>query len=119
MLQPGTITTLIGPVNDELAALTAALAVSYRTGRQLIPGFVPDGPSEVLVHCYAGTWIQWKSLVVNICAAGIQPAPVMELQCRSEPLVQALAARKRDPDATMYWDPYRDADYAEEEAAAN
>jgi HK97 family phage prohead protease len=120
MLQRGTITTLVGPVDDELAALTAALAVSYKTGRQLIPGFVPCAPSEVLLHCYAGTWIQWKSLVANICAAaGIQPAPVMEIQCLGEPLVQALAARKRDPDASSYWEPYTDADYAAEEAAAN
>jgi HK97 family phage prohead protease len=121
MLQPGTITTLVGPVNDELAALTAALAVSYKTGCPLIPGFVPDGPSEVKVYCYEATWISWTSLEAGICAAaGIRPAPVMHLECLSEPLVQHLAA-ERDPDARSYWNPYHeaivDADIAAAKAA--
>ncbi len=121
MLQPGTITTLVGPVNDELAALTAALAVSYKTGCPLIPGFVPDGPSEVNVYSYEATWIDWTSLESNICAAaGIRPAPVMHLECLSEPLVQHLAVEP-DPDASSYWNPYHeatvDADFAAAEAA--
>jgi len=123
MLQPGTITTLIGPVNDELAALTAALAVSYKTGRALIPGFVPAGPSEVSVYCYRYSWIDWTSLESNICAAaGIRPAPVMHFECLSEPLLQHIAV-ERDPDASSYWNPYLeaavDADFAAAEAAGH
>jgi HK97 family phage prohead protease len=117
MLQPGTITTLVGPLDAELAALTAALAVSYKTGCPLIPGFVPEWPGEVTAYCYEATEIVWKSLVADICAAaGIQPTPAMRIRCLSEPLVQAWAAR--DPEASSYWDPYVDADFAAEITAA-
>jgi hypothetical protein len=119
MLEPGTITTLVGPVGAELAALTAALAVSYKSGRALIPGFVPAGPSEVSVYCYKGTWIDWMSLEFNICvAAGIRPVPVMHLECLSEPLVQHRAV-ERDPDASAYWLPHLEADVDRDVAAAS
>jgi HK97 family phage prohead protease len=119
MLQPGTITTLVGPVDAELAALTAALAASYKTGRALVPGFVPTGPSEVIVYCYDGTWIDWTCLAFNICvAAGIRPAPVMHLECLSEPLVQHRAV-ERDPDASAYWLPHLEADIDRDVAAAS
>jgi HK97 family phage prohead protease len=119
MLQPGLITTLVGPVNAELAALTAALAISWKTGRALIPGFVPAGPSEVDVYCYEGTWLYWMSLESNICAAaGIRPVPVMHLECPREPLVQHRALQ-RDPDASSYWRPYVEATVDADIAAAS
>jgi phage head maturation protease len=122
MLQPGTITTLAGPVDAELAALTAALAVSYKTGRALIPGFVPAGPGEVTAYCYAGTEIDWKALMVDIAgAAGIEPVyavPVTDLRCPADPLVEG-AAVERDPDASSYWLPYAEADVEREIAVAS
>jgi HK97 family phage prohead protease len=119
LVTAGRITTLIGPLDAELAALTAALAVSYKTGRQLLPGFVPAGPSEVSTYCYRYPWIDWTSLESNICAAaGIRPVPVMHLECPREPLVQHRAV-ERDPDASSYWRPHLDADIDRDVAAAN
>ena len=54
-IHPGRITTLMGPPDNELAALTAAIAVSYKTGLALVHGVVPEGPSEVAVYPYSGT----------------------------------------------------------------
>jgi HK97 family phage prohead protease len=119
MLQPKTITTLVGRVNDELAALTAALAVSYKTGVRLIPDFLPAGPSEVNVYCYRYPWIDWTSLGIGICAAaGIRPAPVMHFECLREPLLQYRAV-ETDPDAPSYWRPRIAADIDRDVAAAS
>jgi HK97 family phage prohead protease len=109
MLQPGTITTLVGPVDAELAALTAALAVSYKTGRALIPGFVPEWPSECHFLAYAGTEIAWKLLSLNIATAARIAPPLLYLRCPRAPLVQERAA-KRDPDSRGFWTPVYAAD---------
>jgi hypothetical protein len=111
MLQRGTITTLVGPVDSELAALIAALAVSYKTGVPLISGFVPEWPGEVTAYCYEYSEIAWKSLASNICAvAGIQqPPPVITFQCPREPLVGRTAVES-DPDGVEYWDAYVEMD---------
>jgi len=61
LLVPDRITTLVGPPDNEMAALVAALAVSYKTGSPLVPGFVPEGPSEVRVYAYRFTWIDWSA----------------------------------------------------------
>jgi hypothetical protein len=103
-LQPETITTLVGPIDAELAALTAAVAVSYRTGHSLLPGFVPAGPAEVTLHAYAGQWIEWKTLMADIADAASIARPLMTVLCPREPLVERLAA-PRDPDVEECWDP--------------
>jgi len=105
-----------------MAALVAALAVSYKTGSPLVPGFVPEGPSEVRVYAYRFTWIDWKCLAADICrVAGIAP-PALYLRCPGDPLVTQLAA-PRDPDASVYWHPLVskdvDAEFAAAEAAGH
>jgi hypothetical protein len=42
LLPRGKITSLIGTPGEEMATLTASVAVSYRTGIEIIPGWVPD-----------------------------------------------------------------------------
>ena len=111
------MTTLVGPPDNEMAALTAALALSYKTGNRIVPGFVAEGPSEVAAYCYAGTWIEWKSLIVDIATAARIPPSVMRLRCLSKPLLQELAVA-RDPDASRYWHPIISADVDADFAAA-
>jgi hypothetical protein len=48
LVPAGRITTLIAPPGDELAALTAALAVSWRLGIELVPGWVPEVLASVM-----------------------------------------------------------------------
>lgn len=103
------ITTLIGPADNEMAALAAALALSYKIGVPLVPGFVPEGPSEVIAYCYAGTWISWKGLLVDIANAARITPPVISLRCPDKPLIDELAV-KRDPEARAYWKPFISAD---------
>jgi hypothetical protein len=112
------ITTLIGPDEAEMAALVAALAVSWRSGVQLIPGFVPEGPSELAFYPYRGTWIDWRILVADICSANDIAPPSLYLRCPSDPLTTALAA-PRDPDASAYWHPLLEADIEADIAAAS
>jgi hypothetical protein len=42
-LKEGVVTTLVGPPGLELAALTAAIAISYRSGCEVVRGWEPDG----------------------------------------------------------------------------
>lgn len=118
LFQRDRITTLIGPPDNEMAALVAAIAVSHRTGYPLIPGYVPDGPGEVSAYCYEGDWIGWKCLIANISAAARLTSPVVTLRCLAHPWVDEMAAVKRDPDAAEYWEPYRVADVDRDFAAA-
>lgn len=122
LIERNRITTLIAPPDNELAALVAALAVSYRTGSPIVPGFVPQGPSEVAVYPYLGTWIEWRALAVDICVANdIEPA-ALYVRCPSDPMVTELTA-PRDPDASLYWHPLLeadvDADFAKARAAGH
>jgi hypothetical protein len=109
MIEPGAVTTLVGPIDAELAALVAAAAVSYRTGYPLLPGFVPAGPGEVTLHAYAGQWIGWKTLMADIADAAGIARPLVTVVCPREPLVERWAA-PRDPDVEECWDPLIEAD---------
>jgi HK97 family phage prohead protease len=109
LLVPGRITTLLAPPDDELAALVAALAVSYRTGNAIVPGFVPEGPSELTLFAYRFTWIDWKLLAADICGVAGMATPVLHLRCPGNPLVTYLGAPS-DPDAQAYWHPLVSAD---------
>ena len=117
LLVPGRITTLVGPPDDEMAALVAALAVSYKTGTPLVPGFVPHHPSDLHVYAYSGNWISWKCLIADICTAAGIATPVIRLRCPDKPLGQDLAV-KRDPDADEYWHPLISGDVDAEFAGA-
>ena len=117
LLERDRITTVVGPIDAEMVALTTAIAVSHKTGHPLIPGFLPEGPSDVTLYTYSGTWIDWKALVGDIASAARTAAPVFRLRRLSDPLVQVLA-RQRDPDASLYWDPLLEADVDAEFAAA-
>lgn len=113
MLQPGTITTLVGPVNDELAALTAALAVSWRLGIDLVPGWVPEGPGEVSLSAYELTWADWRGLMTAICLAAGVKAPLLELHCLDAPYVEAMAlvpAHVESPAEEAFWYAYTEAE---------
>jgi hypothetical protein len=115
--EPGTITTFVGPDDAEMGALVASLAVSYRTGYPLIPAFSPAGPSELAFYAYSGTWIEWRTLAADICAANDIAPPTLYLRCLSDPLATELGA-PRDPDASLYWRPLLKADVDADFAAA-
>jgi HK97 family phage prohead protease len=102
MLQPGTITTLVGPLDDELAALVAAISVSWRTGTPLLPGLVPEGPGEVSFYAFAGQAISWKSLMHDICEAARIAPPMTYLRCPPHPLVRPRPA-PRDAEGFEFW----------------
>lgn len=117
LLTPGSITTLVGPPDAEMAALSAAIAVSHRTGVAILPGFVPGGPGEVMVYACAGEFITWKALMVDICtAARIAPQPHVSLHRPRESLLHPLP--ERDPDVAQFWHRTVEADVDAELSAA-
>jgi phage head maturation protease len=101
-----------------MMALTAAIAVSVKTGREIVPGWLPDGPGEVTVFAYAGLWVDWKSLVVHICGAAQIAVPMIDFQFVSDPIMHRKPANL-DPDYAAYWAPYREADDAATRALYN
>lgn len=120
LLPRGEITSLTGPPGLELAALTVAIAVSYKLGVEIINGWCPAQPGEVTVHAYEGTWVDWRSLVQDICDAAQVPTPVIHIEARSGPS-DLQKPEERDPVAREFWDavwaPEIEADYVRARAA--
>jgi HK97 family phage prohead protease len=117
LVTSGAITTVLGQPSAELAALTAAVAVSYRTGFPLIPGSPPEGVGEVTAYLFQGNWIDWKCLAVDICAAASIEVPMLRFVCPSDPLVHEEPV-PRDPDVSAFWLPHTEADVEADFAAA-
>jgi HK97 family phage prohead protease len=105
------VTTLTDASLIELATLTAAIAISLATGREVIPGLAPDRPCDVSIFAFEGFWVDWKSLLSDIAAVAQIPVPMIGLCFPREPFLQHRV--ERDPDAERYWAPYRAADEAE------
>jgi HK97 family phage prohead protease len=110
------VTTLIGGSGLELARLTAAIAISVTTGREVVPGWKPASAEEVSVFCYGGDWVFWKSLVVDICHDTEVAVPMIDFRFPTDPLL-ARPAEEPDPDLVAYHAPYRLADAAAAEGA--
>jgi HK97 family phage prohead protease len=110
------VTTVIGGSGLEAARLTAAIAISVTTGREIVPGWKPASAEEVTVFCYGGDWVFWKSLVVDICHDAKVAVPMIEFDFRTDPLT-ATTAVEPDPDIAAYYAPYRLADAAAAEGA--
>lgn len=111
-IERGQITTLIGTPGTELLVLTVALALSYRTGAEIVPGWQPIGSGEVDVVSYEGpSWCAWRSIEQDICDAAGITAPVINFVIRnlpyyvppppSEPIARAffIEAAERDDQA--------------------
>jgi len=112
-LERDRITSLLGPVGLELASLTAAIAISVHTGREVITGWVPDQPGPVVLIAYEGDWVDWKSLIVDISAVIGADVPMLDLRFPHERMVEvAQKPDGRSPDREAYWAPYREADDA-------
>lgn len=109
VVEAGAITTLVAPVDDELAALTAAAAVSWRTGEPLLPGLVPTGPGEVSLYVFGSQLIGWKCLMADICAAARIACPTTYLRCPTTPLVRPLP-EPRDAEGYEFWQRIAEAD---------
>jgi phage head maturation protease len=88
-LELGEITSLIGEPGTELLVLTVAIAVSYRTGLELIPGWKPVGSGDVTVFSYEGpSWCAWRSIEQDICDAAGITAPVINFGALNSPYFQ-------------------------------
>jgi phage head maturation protease len=103
LLPAGAITTLAGPPGLELLALVAGIALSVKTGREIIPGWCPASTREVTVLGYEGTWVEWRSTVQAIVDDAQIAAPMIEFIARSAPLGEERAV-ERDPEADLFWD---------------
>jgi hypothetical protein len=112
------ITTLAGAPGPELLALTAAIALSVKTGCEIIPGWRPAWPGEVTVLGYEVTWVDWRSMVQDIADAREIKAPPIEFDARDVPCGPEPSAVERDPDADVYWDAYVEADVVASNSAA-
>jgi hypothetical protein len=102
LLPRGKITTLTGPPGEEMATLAASIAVSYRTGIEIIPGWAPAGPGVVTVIDYVGTGIEWAAVVRDICADAQIAVPVIDIQFPTYLWGQGLPV-ERDSDAEAFW----------------
>ena len=110
LLEEGRITTLVGPMGPEMAALTVAIAAGRQTGRSMVPGLDPQGLGAVMVCSYAGDWAGWRGLSTEVAdVAGIAD-PGVRVDCLSDPWGKP-AERERDPDpeAQPFWDRARGA----------
>jgi hypothetical protein len=103
LLPRGEITSLIGTPGEEMATLTASVAVSYRTGIEIIPGWAPEGPGVVTVIDYMGNRIEWVAMLRAVCADAQIAVPVIDLQFPTYLWGQALPV-ERDSDAEAFWD---------------
>jgi phage head maturation protease len=104
LLPTGKITTLTGPPGEEMATLAASIAVSYRTGTPIIPGWAPPvGPGLVTVLAYAGSRIEWTGLVQDICDDAGIAVPVIDIGF-PEYLSGQAPPVERDSDADAFWD---------------
>jgi len=66
LLEEGAVTTLVGPLGLELAALTCAIACSYQSGREVVPGWEPKGLGKVMAYSYSSDWAAWRGLLSDV-----------------------------------------------------
>jgi HK97 family phage prohead protease len=116
LLERGRITTLSGS-GLELAALATGLAISYRNGQNLVPGWPSLGPGGVDFEAYAETWVFWRTLVAEICELAEIPNPAIDLRCCDEVWRPAKVVDP-DPDAGPFWDTALETDVEADVAAA-
>jgi|GEM_PF-5157759 len=117
-IERGRITTLVGAPGLELAALTCALAVSYHSGVEVVPGWGLDGPGDVIIASYSSDWATWRGLMAEVCDVAGVADPSIHIQCHDAPLGQESKLVERDPDAKPFWDRALEADVEAESAAA-
>jgi phage head maturation protease len=118
LLAAGAITTLVGATSAELAATAAALAVGYRAGLAIVPGWQVAGPGEVELVAYESSWLDWRSLVQYVAdEAGIVP-PWIDIELRRAPLEARRPRPVRDPAADAFWRKAWAEDDAQDEAEA-
>jgi HK97 family phage prohead protease len=116
-IQRDRITTLVGPIDDDLATLTCAVAISVKLGIEVVPGWVPERPAEVSVIAYEGSWAFWKGLICDVCAVVGVAVPMLDFRFPNVPLVEDVQKRPSRPDRDAYWGPYWEADKAAARAA--
>lgn len=118
-IERDSVTTLTRGASLDLATLTAAVAIGIRLGIEVVPGWVPEAPGEVAIFAYEGNWVEWKSLICDLCAAAGVEVPMLDLRFPDEPMVEVVEKRAVDRDRT-YWGPYEEADkVAAREAGRN
>jgi HK97 family phage prohead protease len=120
VLSPGTTTTLVGETAIELAVAAAALAVGYRVGVEILPGWEVSGPGEVTFLAYEGSWLDWRSLIAFVADGAGITLPWIELDIRVAPFALP-PLRTRDPVAQAFWTiaDHKDVIAAEEAAEAS
>jgi phage head maturation protease len=103
------VATLVGPFGLELVALAGALALSYRTGREVVPTWEPKGMGHVSVASYVSNWASWRGLLADVADIAGVPDPSIRIQCLSDPVGREKHS-ERDPDSAPFWDAAVDAD---------
>ncbi|HEY8673876.1 MAG TPA: hypothetical protein VIM76_08985 [Candidatus Dormibacteraeota bacterium] len=116
LLEDGRVTTLVGPPGLELAALTCAVAVAYQSGREVVPGWTPQGLGDVTIAAYAADWATWRGLLADVCAVAGVEDPSVYVRCRDNPWGEKPP--KRDPDSKPFWDAALEADVEADSEAA-
>lgn len=96
------ITTLVGGTAIELAVAAAALAVGYRAGSQILPGWQVAGPGQVTFIGYEGSWLDWRSLNMFVADDAGIVLPWVDLDIRVAPFALP-PLRTRDPVAQAFW----------------
>jgi len=100
-LERGEITTLEGTPGTELLVLTMAIAVSYRTGVSIVPGWEPSGSGDVVIDSYEGpSWCAWRSIEQDICDAAGITAPTITFSILNAPHYEPIP---EEPIATAFF----------------
>lgn len=120
VLSAGTITTLVGGTAIERAVAAAALAVGYRAGLEILPGWQVAGPGEVTFVGYEGSWLDWRSLNAFVADDAGIVLPWTDLDIRVAPFA-LRPLRTRDPVAQAFWtiSEHKDVAAAMDEAEAS
>jgi phage head maturation protease len=101
LIEDGRVTTLVGPPGLELAALTCAIAASYQSGREVVPGLEPKGLGKVMAYSYLSDWATWRGLLSEVSDVAGVAEPYVDLRCVSDPWGQPV---ERDPDSLPFWE---------------